>query len=67
MRDLAILFLHLITTVSRLFGPGGAHVLLRSHCAKLAHRPTPKSPVQWLTQLASFREFSLASLTPNPV
>ena len=26
MRDLAILFLHLITTVTRLFGPGGARL-----------------------------------------
>ena len=49
MRDLAILFLHLITTVTRLFGPGGARSivaesLLVKHQLLIVNRSRERAP-----------------------
>ena len=49
MRDLAILFLHLITTVTRLFGPGGARSivaesLLVKHQLVIVNRSRERAP-----------------------
>jgi transposase InsO family protein len=49
MRDLAILFLHLITTVARLFGPGGARSivaesLLVKHQLLIVNRSRERAP-----------------------
>ena len=49
MRDLAILFLHLVTTVTRLFGPGGARSivaesLLVKHQLLIVNRSRERAP-----------------------
>lgn len=49
MRDLAILFLHLITTIARLFGPGGARSivaesLLVKHQLLIVNRSRERAP-----------------------
>ena len=49
MRDLAILFLHLITTLTRLFGPGGARSivaesLLVKHQLLIVNRSRERAP-----------------------
>src|SRR2546428_14152073 len=49
MRDLAVLFIHLITTVARLAGPGGARSVvaesvLVKHQLRILNRPRRRSP-----------------------
>ncbi|MDH3317712.1 MAG: helix-turn-helix domain-containing protein, partial [Gammaproteobacteria bacterium] len=49
MRDLAILFLHLVTTIARLFGPGGARSivaesLLLKQQLLMINRPRRRGP-----------------------
>ena len=50
MRDLGILFMHLVVTVARLFGPGGARSivaesLLVKHPLLILNRPRVRAPV----------------------
>ena len=50
MRDLAILFIHLVVTVARLFGPGGARSivaesLLVKHQLLILNRSRVRAPV----------------------
>jgi len=50
MRDLTILFIHLLVTVSRLFGPGGgrsvvAESLLVKHQLLILNRSRARAPV----------------------
>jgi hypothetical protein len=49
MRDLAILFLHLISTIAKLFGPGGARSivaesLLVKHQLLIVNRSRERAP-----------------------
>ncbi len=49
MRDLAILFVHLLVTISRLFGPGGARsviaeLLLVKHQLLILNRSRARAP-----------------------
>ena len=64
MRDLAVLFLHLLATVARLAGPGGARsvvaesVLIKHHCrssiARGTGHPTSASLIAWLPACVPF-------------
>ena len=50
MRDLAVLFLHLLATVARLAGPGGAHSVVAEFRARQAAGADPQSLPETVTQ-----------------
>ena len=55
MRDLAVLFIHLITTIARLAGPGGARSVVAESVLVKAATPDPESFPATVTQSARLR------------